>query len=332
MYFPLCACSICLLALSGLGRTAVSLFNLTTACAGSISNLLGTDAWWAAGAEACLGTRRGGGLSSEGTTVVSGTSDSLTWARTVPSFTCSRAAVRIAVASARIVPRLASIASPLHRHNRSTRATHRASVHVARLGLVLIVSLAPFRKQKPFVNVMIDEVPGQELVVRVWARHVEIGIRHRTPTTLGIAANLLELAPDLARRLAIPLCKALENRAHATVTPRNQGLKVRLARGFRIQVGAKAPQLRPQQRDLPAGAARVVHRIPLERGPRFGDEGIQRHGHMPEALTRHARPFENLRGELRHPEHVVVTFLRKPYHEIELQVFHPLTHHHRRGA
>src|SRR5215472_2916554 len=314
MNFPACACSICFLALSGLARTAVSRFNLTTARAGSTSNLLGAPSWLPVGADACLdagrdgGFSRRGGLSSAGTTVVSGTSDSFTCARTVQQFAYSSVAVRIAVASVRIVPRPASIASPLHRHSRSTCATHRASVHVARFGLMLIVSLAAFRQQKPFVNVMIDEVPGQDLVIPVSARHVEIGIRQRTTTSLGLAANKLEFAPDLARRFAVPLGKAPENRAHATVTPRNQGLKVRLAWGLRVQVGAEAPQLGPEQRDLPAGGARIVHRVPLERGPRFGHEGIQRHGHMPDALARHPRAFENLRGEQRYRKHVLVTF------------------------
>src|SRR6516165_6685027 len=147
MNFPPCACSICLLVLSGWARTAVSLFNLTTAWAGSTSNFDGDPAWCPAGAETRLEAGRGGGLSSLGTTEVSGTSDSLTRAQTVLQFADSSVAIRIAVASVRTFPRPASIASPLHRHSRSTCATHRAPVHVARFGLMLIVSLAAFRQQ-----------------------------------------------------------------------------------------------------------------------------------------------------------------------------------------
>ena len=56
---------------------------------------------------------------------------------------------------------------------RRTRCSRR---DVARLGLMLVVGLLAFRQQEPFVDVMVDEIPRQNFVVRVMARDEEIGI------------------------------------------------------------------------------------------------------------------------------------------------------------
>jgi len=44
---------------------------------------------------------------------------------------------------------------------------------------MLVMGLLAFGQQEPFVNVMIDEVPRQQLVIDVMARDKEIGIRQR---------------------------------------------------------------------------------------------------------------------------------------------------------
>lgn len=44
---------------------------------------------------------------------------------------------------------------------------------------MLMMRLFSFREQKPFVNVMIDEVPWQQLVVGVRTGNEEVGVGQR---------------------------------------------------------------------------------------------------------------------------------------------------------
>src|SRR5277367_878474 len=72
-----------------------------------------------------------------------------------------------------------------------------ASLDVARRALMLVVRLFALGEQEPFVNVMIDKVPRQQLVVDIVPSDEKIGIRQRRIfARLDFAMNPDQLVPD----------------------------------------------------------------------------------------------------------------------------------------
>src|SRR5208283_4913019 len=116
-------------------------------------------------------------------------------------------------------------------------SAHGASRHVARRTLMLMMRLFSFREQKPFVNVMIDKVPRQQLVVGVRTGDEEIGVGQRcsfTAARLDFAMNLRQLVPDGSGTFASRGFQPFENSADAAIAARDHGLEIRLARRLGI--------------------------------------------------------------------------------------------------
>src|SRR5579863_3111689 len=122
-------------------------------------------------------------------------------------------------------------------------AAHGASLDVARRTLMLMMRLLSLGQQKPFVNVMIDKVPRQQLVVDIVTGDEKIGIgQRRILTRLDFAMNLGQLVPDWARSLAARGFEPFEDCADASIAARDHRLKVRLARRFRIELDLPEPR------------------------------------------------------------------------------------------
>jgi len=64
---------------------------------------------------------------------------------------------------------------------------------------MLVVGLFALREQKPLMDMMVDEVPGQDFVVAVMAGHEEIGIGKAAPfSPRHFAFYRTKLMPDSA--------------------------------------------------------------------------------------------------------------------------------------
>src|SRR5580704_1678979 len=168
-------------------------------------------------------------------------------------------------------------------------AAYRASLDVARRTLMLMMRLLSFGEQKPFVDVVIDKIPRQQLVVNIMARDEEIGIgQRRVLARLDLAMNLRQLVPDRPRAFASRSLEPFEDSADAAIASRDHRLEIRLARRFCVELDlSEAREALTQHRDLLLDRTRVLHRIPLKRRPRFGHERVERDGHR--ADTRPAR-------------------------------------------
>src|SRR5271156_2045234 len=158
---------------------------------------------------------------------------------------------------------------------------HSASLDVARRALMLVMRLLSLREQEPFVNMMIDKIPRQQLVVAVMASDEKIGIgQRRVFARLHLAMNLRQLVPDRPGAVAARGREPFEDTADAPIAARDHRLEVRFARRFRVELDlSQLRQATPQYRDLVLDRARVLHRIPLKRRPRLGHERVERHSH-----------------------------------------------------
>src|ERR1019366_7627750 len=87
----------------------------------------------------------------------------------------------------RPVPRTSKIEKQrsLNQPAKSACAAHDASGNVAGRRLMFEVRFFAFRKKEPLVDVMVNEIPGQNFVVGVVPRHKEIGIGKSARRTLG---------------------------------------------------------------------------------------------------------------------------------------------------
>ena len=99
---------------------------------------------------------------------------------------------------------------------------------------MLVMRFLSLGQQKPFVDVMINEIPGQDLVLGVMTRDVEIGIGKQAAIA-RLALQRAERPPDGTRVAAVPLAHPFENRADAAVAARHQGLKLCCARRFGVE-------------------------------------------------------------------------------------------------
>ena len=77
---------------------------------------------------------------------------------------------------------------------------------------MLVVGLFALREQKPFMDMMVDEVPGQGFVVAVMAGYVEIGIGETVRLSpRHLALYRPKLMTDSARVLDSGSGEAFEN-------------------------------------------------------------------------------------------------------------------------
>src|SRR5258708_2069714 len=117
---------------------------------------------------------------------------------------------------------------------------------------MLMMRLLSFGEQKPFVNVVIDKVPRQQLVVDVVTGDEEIGVgQRRNFARLDLAMNLRQLVPDRSCAFASRSFEPFEDSADAAIASRDHRLKIRLARRFRVELDlSQAREALAQNRDL----------------------------------------------------------------------------------
>src|SRR5271154_7305369 len=129
---------------------------------------------------------------------------------------------------------------------------HSASLDVARRALMLVMRLLSLREQEPFVNMMIDKIPRQQLVVGVVASDEEIGVgQRRILARIHLAMNLRQLVPDGSGAVAARGLEPFEDTADAPIAARDHRLEVRLARRFGVELDLSQPrEATPKQRDL----------------------------------------------------------------------------------
>jgi hypothetical protein len=92
---------------------------------------------------------------------------------------------------------------------------------------MLQVRLLALGRQEPFLDVMVDEVPGQNFIARVVARDEEVRIDERTGAVgrgSGFALDSFQPLPDFAGQLAILSAEPRQDRTDAAVAARDQGL------------------------------------------------------------------------------------------------------------
>src|SRR5580700_7052035 len=155
-------------------------------------------------------------------------------------------------------------------------AAHGASLDVARRALMLVMRLFALSEQEPFVNVMIDKVPRQQLVVDIVASHEKIRIgQRRIFARLDFAMYLDQLMPDSPGALAARGFQAFEDAADTAIAARDHRLEIRFARRFGVELNlSQSREALSQHRDFAFDRSRVLHRIPLKRRPRLGHERI----------------------------------------------------------
>src|SRR5208337_337065 len=105
----------------------------------------------------------------------------------------------------------------------------------------------------------------------------EVRVGKLAAAGFGLAPDFAQFAPDLARLRAVAGVEPLEDFADPAVAARHQGLEVGFTRRFGLQLdGSVEPEKRrADHRDLALEAARILHRVPLERSPRLGHERIE---------------------------------------------------------
>src|SRR5271166_3719811 len=109
-------------------------------------------------------------------------------------------------------------------------SAHGASLDVARRALMLMMRLLPFGDQKPFVYVMIDKVPRQQLVVDVMTGDEKIGVRQRRRFSgLDFAMNLRQLVPDGSRSFTARRFQPFQDAANSAIAARDHRLEIRFA-------------------------------------------------------------------------------------------------------
>jgi len=82
---------------------------------------------------------------------------------------------------------------------------------------MLVVRLLALGCEEPFLDVMIDEVPGQNFVARVISRDEEVGIDKPALARGGLALDRFQALPDFAGQLAIFSAEARQDRTDPAI-------------------------------------------------------------------------------------------------------------------
>src|SRR5262245_39192856 len=146
----------------------------------------------------------------------------------------------------------------------SARAAGVARRGVARRRLQLREGLPPLGEEVALVDGVVDEVPGKERVETPAA--VDIAIR--IDAVRAATERLQRRPPRVGTRV-----EPGEDRRDAPVAAREERLQIRLARalGLDDDAGDRAERT-AEMAELPAERRNVLHRLPLERGPRLRHE------------------------------------------------------------
>src|SRR5262245_39634849 len=151
----------------------------------------------------------------------------------------------------------------------SARPAGVTGVGVAGRRLELGVRLPPLGDEVALLDAVVDEIPWQQLAGAVRAVHEAVGIDQVLPS----AAQRAQHGPP---RLWVAV-EALEELGHATVAARQQRLEVSLAGTLGLDLhGGDRAELPPHARQLALERREILHRLPLERRPRLGHEGVDR--------------------------------------------------------
>src|SRR5262249_14509605 len=133
-----------------------------------------------------------------------------------------------------------------------------ARVGVTRLRLALLVRLPPLGDEVALLDLVVDEIPRQQLVEAVSAMDEAIGVDEVVPPA---AQRAQQRPPTLRIRV-----QALQQLGHAPVAARQQRLQVALARALGLDLhGGNGAQLAADPCQLALERPEVLHRLPLER-------------------------------------------------------------------
>ena len=107
---------------------------------------------------------------------------------------------------------------------------------------MLVMRLFALSEQEPFVNVMIDKVPRQQLVVDIVASHEKIRIgQRRIFARFDFAMNPGQLVPNCPGALTTRGFEAFEDAAHAAIASRDHRLEVRFAWRLGVELDLSQP-------------------------------------------------------------------------------------------
>ena len=168
--------------------------------------------------------------------------------------------------------------------------------------------------------------PPELCLARIWAEVLHL-------PRVGANMDLLRLGADSIQLFQI-IARSTREGFRLTARQLLQHRTLRAAASLidEAAASASASEARAENRDLVLDRARVLHRIPLERSPRLGHEGIERDGHTADASAARAGAFENLGDEVRDREHVFVALLGQTDHEIKFEIADALAEHHFGGV
>src|SRR6516165_11795151 len=110
----------------------------------------------------------------------------------------------------------------------SARAAGVAGVGIARLRLAFLVRLPPLGGEVALLDLVVDEIPRQQLVEPVGAMHEAIGVDQIVPP----AAQRAQQRPP-ALRIGV---QSLQQLGHAPVATRQERLQVALARALGLDL------------------------------------------------------------------------------------------------